>query len=100
MIAERAAAHGIPVVISSLFETGFGLAAGIACAASLPDAPGWPAASRDHGLATADVLVDDLIVESLIVEGGRIRAPFTARCGALGVTPDDDSLERYVVQDR
>lgn len=99
-IAERAAAHGIPVVISSLFETGFGLAAGIACAASLPDAPGWPAATRDHGLATADLLEDDLIVGSLVVEDGRIRAPFAAGCGALGVTPDDGALERYLVRDR
>lgn len=96
-IAALAAAHGVPVVISSLFETGIGLAAGIACAAALPDVPGWPAAERDHGLATADVLEDDLIVEPLVVERGRIRAPGGPGSGGLGVVLDEAALERYAV---
>jgi o-succinylbenzoate synthase len=99
VIAARAAAHGVPVVISSLFETGIGLAAAIACAATLPDVPGWPADGRAHGLATAGVLVDDLLASSLIVEAGRIRAPFEPGSGGLGITPDDAALERYGVAD-
>jgi len=99
-IAAMAAEHGVPVVVSSLFETGVGLAAGIACAAGLPDVPGWPAAERDHGLATADLLEDDLILEPLVVERGRIRAPGGPGSGGLGVTLDGDALERYRVTRR
>ena len=39
-IGVVAAAHGVPVVVSSLFESGIGIAAAIACAATLPDVPG------------------------------------------------------------
>jgi L-alanine-DL-glutamate epimerase-like enolase superfamily enzyme len=96
-IATMAAARGVPVVISSLFETGIGLAAGVACAVTLPDVDGWPAAGRDHGLATADLLVDDLLVEPLIVERGRIRAPGGEGTGGLGVRLDEAALERFAV---
>ena len=99
-IAMTAAEHGVPVVVSTLFETGVGLAAAIACAAALPDVDGWPAAARDHGLATADVLEDDLIVEPLIVERGWIRAPFGQGSGALGVTLDEVAVGRYLVDGR
>ena len=98
-IALLAAAHGIPVVVSSLFETGIGLAAAIACAATLPDVPGWPAADRAHGLATSDVLEHDLLASSLVVEAGRIRAPFEPGAGGLGIVVDDAALERYGVDD-
>lgn len=96
-IAAMAAERGVPVVISSLFETGIGLATGIACAAALPDVPGWPAAERDHGLATADALADDLIVDPLVVEQGRIRAPGGPGSGGLGVVLDAAAVERYAV---
>jgi o-succinylbenzoate synthase len=99
-IAVLAAQAGVPVVISTLFETGIGLAAAIACAAGLPDVPGWPAASRDHGLATADLLVHDLLVDPLVVADGRIRAPFPGGAGGLGVLVDDAAVERYAVHDR
>jgi L-Ala-D/L-Glu epimerase len=98
-IASLAAAHGVPVVVSSLFETGIGLAAAIACAAMLPDVPGWPAADRAHGLATAGVLEHDLLASPLVLEAGRIRAPFEAGAGGLGVLVDDAALERYGVDD-
>ena len=98
-IAGMAAARGVPIVVSSLFETGIGLAAAIACAATLPDVPGWPAAERAHGLATAGVLEHDLLVSPLVVEGGRIRAPFDAGSGGLGTVVDDAALEQYVVDD-
>jgi o-succinylbenzoate synthase len=98
-IASVAAERGVPVVISSLFETGIGLAAGIACAATLPDVPGWPAARRAHGLATASVLAHDLLAVPLVLEGGRIRAPFDAGSGGLGIVVDEAALDRYGVVD-
>jgi L-Ala-D/L-Glu epimerase len=96
-IAAMAAERGVPVVLSTLFETGIGLAAGLGCAAALPDVEGWPAASRDHGLATADVLVDDLVRDPFERAGGRIRAPGGAASGGLGITPDDAAIQRYRV---
>ena len=98
-IAIQAAEHGVPVVISSLFETGIGLAAAIAAAAALPDVPGWRAAERDHGLATSGLLEHDLLAAPLILEGGRIRAPFDEASGGLGILVDDDALVRYGVDD-
>lgn len=99
MIASAAAERGVPVVISSLFETGIGLAAGIACAATLPDVPGWPASRRAHGLATASVLADDLLASPLIIEAGRIRAPYDVGSGGLGIVVDEVALDRYGVSD-
>lgn len=96
-IAALAAAHGVPVVISSLFETGVGLALGLRCAGLLPDVPGWPAAGRDHGLATADLLVDDLLVEPLAVDRGRMRVPGGPGSGGLGVALDEAAVARYEV---
>jgi o-succinylbenzoate synthase len=96
-IARLAAAHGVPVVISSMFETGVGLAAGLRCAALLPDVPGWPAAERDHGLATADLLEDDLLVEPLAVDRGRMRVPGGPGSGGLGVVLDETAVARYEV---
>ena len=96
-IALLAAQHGVPVVISSMFETGVGLAAGLRCASQLPDVPGWPAAERDHGLATADLLVSDLLVEPLAVDRGRMRVPGGPGSGGLGVTLDESAVARYEV---
>jgi L-alanine-DL-glutamate epimerase-like enolase superfamily enzyme len=96
-IALMAADRGVPVIVSSLFETGIGLAVALGCAASLPDTPGWPAAERDHGLATADLLEDDLLTRPLLVEGGRMRAPGGPGSGASGVAVDEAAVARYAV---
>ena len=96
-IAALAAKHGVPVVISSMFETGVGLAAGLRCAASLPDVQGWPAAARDHGLATADLLEADLLVEPLRIDRGRMRVPEGPGSGGLGVVLDEAAVARYEV---
>jgi len=98
-IARLAADRGVPVVVSSLFETGVGLAAALTCAASLPDVPGWPARDRDHGLATADLLEDDLLAVPFVVRGGRLHAPGGRGSGGLGVVVDLAALERYRVSD-
>jgi o-succinylbenzoate synthase len=98
-IAVLAAEHGVPVVVSSLFETGIGLAAAVATAAALPDVDGWPAAERDHGLATSGLLEHDLLATPLVLEGGRIRAAFLPGSGGLGIKPDDAAIERYAVDD-
>lgn len=94
-IALVAASRGVPVVISSLFETGVGLAGALASAAALPDVPAWPAAERDHGLATADLLVDDLLLEGFFIEGGRMRAPFGPGSDGFGVAVDEAAVARY-----
>jgi len=99
-IAALAAERGVPVVLSSLFETGVGLATALACAAALPDVPGWPAAERDHGLATADLLADDLLVRPLVVAAGRMHAPGGPAAGGLGVSVDERALARYRVSGR
>jgi o-succinylbenzoate synthase len=96
--------HGVPVVVSTLFETGIGIAAALAAAAGLPEAPlpgfsgaadhgawtrdhgAWSpghgagaadhgAWSPDHGLATAGLLEHDLLAEGLVVADGRMRLP-------------------------
>jgi L-Ala-D/L-Glu epimerase len=95
-IAELAAARGVPVVISTLFETGVGIAAGLAAAAVLPEVQSsrW-AEPPDHGLATAGLLDHDLLVESLIVAGGRMHVPARPGSGGLGVVLDVRALERF-----
>ena len=57
---------GLPVVVSSALETSIGLAAGLALAAALPDLP------YDCGLATAQLLVGDVVNAPLLPVGGEI----------------------------
>ena len=98
-IAGLAAARGVPVVLSTLFETGIGIAAALALAATLPEVegPGW-AFAPDHGLATAGLLEHDLLTESLVVAEGRMRVPATPGSGGLGITLDERALERFRVE--
>jgi O-succinylbenzoate synthase len=51
---------GLPVVVSSALETSVGIAAGVALAAALPDLP------YACGLATVQLLADDVAVEPLV----------------------------------
>ena len=98
-IAELAAERGVPVVISTLFETGVGIAAALAMAADLPEIvpDGW-ASPPDHGLATAGLLDHDLLEESLIVVGGRMHAPSRPGSGGLGIVLDVRALDRFRVE--
>ncbi|MDA8236556.1 MAG: o-succinylbenzoate synthase [Chloroflexi bacterium] len=90
-IAAAAAARGVPVVLSTLFETGIGIAAARACAAPLP--PG-----RAHGLATAGLLEHDLLQAALLVEDGTLSVPGGEGSGGLGVRLDDRALRRFAVE--
>ena len=67
-------------MVSSALETSVGIAAGVALAAALPDLP------FACGLATVQLLTDDVVVEPLLPVDG-----------ALPVVPpevDDTALER------
>ena len=55
---------GLPVVVSSALETSVGIAAGVALAAALPDLP------YACGLATVQLLTDDVVREPLLPSDG------------------------------
>ncbi len=70
---------GLPVVVSSALETSVGIAAGVALAAALPELP------YACGLATVQLLVDDVVVEPLLPRDGElpVRASRGRRRAAL-----------------
>ena len=93
-IAALAAAEGVPVVISTLFETGVGLGAALAVAAALPSiAPGMK--DYAHGLATADLLESDLLAARPQIVRGRMVVPDGR---GLGIVLDDAALRYYTVE--
>ena len=97
-IAELAVERGVGVVISTLFETGVGIAAALAVAAALAEVDESRAEAGhppDHGLATAGLLDHDLLRDPLIVDDGRMRAPLGAGSGGLGVVLDEAALARF-----
>lgn len=84
-ILDRAIAAEVPVTVSTMFETGVGIAGALHLAAIAPG-------SGAHGLATADLLETDLLARPLAVEAGRMAVPPGP---GLGIELDDDALERY-----
>ena len=95
-VAELAAERGVPVVVSTLFETGVGIAAGLAVAMALPEVrAGRLDHVPDHGLATAGLLEHDLLEEGLVLGGGLLRAPGGAGSGRLGIRVSERALVRY-----
>jgi len=74
-------AAGVPAIVSSLYETSVGIAAGLALAAALPELP-WAC-----GLGTAALLDGDVVIDPLVPVGGElvVRRP----------TPDPALLDRY-----
>jgi o-succinylbenzoate synthase len=86
-IASQAASHNIPVVLSTFFETGIGLVAGLRAAAALPPAGG----ERAHGLGTAGILAHDLLAAPLPLERGRMAIP-------LRPVVDEEALARFTVE--
>jgi L-Ala-D/L-Glu epimerase len=98
-IAAAAAARGVPVVLSTLFETGIGVATGRVAAAALPAVP-WRGGRTPlpHGLATAGLLEHDLVQVPLAVEGGTLAAPGGEGTGGLGVALDERALRRFAAE--
>ncbi len=86
-IVELAAAANVPVTVSTMFETGIGLAGALHLAATAPG-------PQAHGLATADLLESDLLAEPLAISDGRMAVP--AGTG-LGIDLDPDAVTRYRV---
>lgn len=80
---EVAEAGGVAVIVSSMYETSIGLAAGLALAAALDDLP------FACGLGTAGLLAADVVADPLVPVGGMlaVRRPL----------PDRELLDRYGV---
>jgi O-succinylbenzoate synthase len=78
-------AAGVPAVVSSLYETSVGLAAGVALAAALPELP------FACGLGTGALLAGDVVADPLVPRGGTlpVRRP----------VPDPALLARWRVDD-
>ena len=93
-IEEMAFAAGVSVVISTLFETGVGIAAALATAAGLSPVAG-AMADLAHGLATAGMLESDLLEKSLRIVDGRMVVPDGP---GLGIALDETALQRYAVE--
>jgi L-alanine-DL-glutamate epimerase-like enolase superfamily enzyme len=86
-VAEAAQLSGRSALITTSIDTGIGTALALHLAATLPDE------ALAHGLATLDLLEDDLIEEpGLPVVRGMMRLPDTP---GLGVELDEEALMRY-----
>jgi O-succinylbenzoate synthase len=84
---------GLPVVVSSALETSVGLAAGLALAAALPELP------FACGLATGQLLTDDLVADPPIVVDGAIAVPGPVAPDAARLVahaPDADVTGRWL----
>lgn len=60
-LASEAAAHGVPCVVTTTFDAGIGVAAALHLAAAVPSVEALP--DPAHGLATADHLEADIVVD-------------------------------------
>jgi L-Ala-D/L-Glu epimerase len=87
-LAALARAAGVGVVVTSMLETGIGIAAALHVAAALPE----PILAC--GLATAGLLTDDLLAQPLSVDNGVMSLP---EAPGLGVQVDWARLGRYAV---
>ncbi|MDH4141292.1 MAG: o-succinylbenzoate synthase [Chloroflexota bacterium] len=84
-IVRDALAADVGVTVSTLLETGIGLAAAARVAAALPDR------GYAHGLATGDLLASDLLTSPLAVERGRLAVP------EPGLRLDEGAVARWAV---
>ncbi len=87
-IAVEAGARGLQTVLTSSIESGIGIAATLQLAASLSHG------GLAQGLGTLPLLADDLIVDGLPVRAGALKVP---EGPGLGVTLDEQALDRYLV---
>ncbi len=88
-IVEMARAAGLDAVMTSALETGIGVAGALHVAAAARS-------TRACGLATLELLADDLVSGGLPVVRGAMALPTGA---GLGVTLDVDALARYTTAD-
>ena len=84
-VAAVAEAWGVPCLMHCAHDLGIKTAAITHVAASTPNFPG-PNDTCYHGL------VDDVLVEKLEIENGRIRVPTGV---GLGVEVDESKVEKY-----
>ena len=82
---------GLPVVVSSALETSVGIAAGVALAAALPELP------YACGLATVQLLTDDVVVESLLPVDGvlPVRRPAVDEAALARVAAPPDRIAHW-----
>ena len=80
---------GLPVVVSSALETSVGIAAGLALAAALPELP------YACGLATLQLLTDDVTASPLRVVDGAMPVVRPEPDRADAVAADDATTERW-----
>ena len=85
-IIQAATTYNVPCIITSSIDTGIGITGALHLAAASPEV------TLACGLATLNMLADDLISESLHVEQGMLTFP--TRPG-LGVQLDRAALTRY-----
>ncbi len=86
-LGRFAISDGRGAVITTTIDSGIGTALALHVAASLPDD------GRAHGLATASLLEDDLLSESLPIERGYMQLPPGP---GLGVSLDEERASRYL----
>src|SRR6185312_10754847 len=85
-ISQEAHTQGVACVITSTLETGIGVAAALHLAAAAPEI------TLPCGLATLNLLANDLLHTSLPIQQGRITLPSGP---GLGVHLDQLALDRY-----
>ncbi len=82
---------GMPVVVSSAVETSIGIAAGVALAAALPDLP------HACGLATVQLMSDDVVAQPLLPVDGYlpVRRPEVDDTAMARLTAAPDRIEHW-----
>lgn len=88
-IIQTAAERRVSSVITSTIEAGIGLAAALHLAAASP------AVTLECGLATLDLVIDDLVINNLAVRNGLLAVPAGA---GLGIELDREALDRYSIR--
>ncbi len=88
-IAEAAVAAHASVTLGTYFETGVGIAAALRIAAALPTA--GTGRRPAHGLATAGLLVHDLLTVPLPIERGAMAIP-------VRVALEESEVDRYTLE--
>jgi O-succinylbenzoate synthase len=82
---------GLPVVVSSALETSIGIAAGVALAAALPSLP------YACGLATVQLLTDDVVVSPLLPVDGSlpVGVPVVSEAAVARLAAPDDRAQHW-----